>query len=213
MRSEGFADEMITVVPNGVPCHDELQPRSTPTGTWTLGMVALFRPRKGTEVLLEALSLLRKGGCDVHLHAVGPFETEEYESSIRELADQLGVADAITWTGFTSDVNAEFQQMDIMVLPSLFGEGLPMVIIESMAAGVPVVSTRVQGVPEVLQDGTGLVANPNSAKDLASCIRKFISGEVNWTDVRQAAWRRQADLFSDRSMSQGVAQVYDRVLG
>ena len=212
MRAEGFDDDLITVVPNGVPCHGELLPRSAPTNSWTLGMVALYRPRKGTEVLLQALSLLRGEGCDVRLNAVGPFETDDYDNTIRSLARELGVEDAITWTGFTSDVNAELHKMDIMVLPSLFGEGLPMVIIEAMAAGVPVVSTRVQGVPEVLQEGTGLVAEPNSPEDLAANIRKFISGEVNWSDVREKAWRRQAERFSDVSMSQGVAEAYDRVL-
>lgn len=212
MRSKGFDPKLISVVPNGVPCHGELTPRETPTGTWTLGMIALFRPRKGTEVLLEALSTLRKEGLDVRLRAVGTFETPEYESKIHELAKQFGVEDAIDWTGFTSDVNAELGKMDIMVLPSLFGEGLPMVIIEAMAAGVPVVSTKVQGVPEVLKDGSGLVAEPCCPKDLAACIRRIITGEEDWSSIRERAWQRQADRFSDRSMANGVAAVYDRLL-
>ena len=61
---------------------------------------------------------------------------------------QLRLSEQITWTGFTRDVTAELLKMDLFVLPSLFGEGLPMVVLEAMAAGVPVVATRVAGMPE-----------------------------------------------------------------
>ena len=68
--------------------------RTPPTGTWTLGTVALFRPRKGIEVLLEALAALRSWGVDVRLRAVGGFETLAYETAILGLADRSGVAGA-----------------------------------------------------------------------------------------------------------------------
>src|SRR5690606_26551158 len=64
----------ISVVHNGVPCMPELPPRPYPSSTWTLGTVALFRPRKGLEVLLEAISRLRSHGLSVRLRAVGSFE-------------------------------------------------------------------------------------------------------------------------------------------
>ena len=84
-------------------------------------------------------------------------------------------------------------------------------IIEAMAAGVPVVGTSVQGVPEVLRNGNGLIAEPGCADSLAESIRQIIRGDVNWSDVRQRAWERQAERFSDRSMAQGVAAVYDQL--
>lgn len=212
MWSQGYDPRLVSVVPNGVPRRGPLKPKKAPVDKWVLGMIALFRPRKGTEVLIEALAKLRGYGYDVTLRAVGPFETKEYEAKIKALVKKHGVEDAIEWTGFTSDVNAELAQMDVMVLPSLFGEGLPMVIIEAMAAGVPVVSTNVQGVPEVLRNGNGLVAAPNSPEDLAACLRKFMRGEEDWSAIRESAWQRQADRYSDRSMAEGVAAVYDRIL-
>ncbi len=135
----------ISVVHNGVPAQGDLQPRPYPSSLWTLGAVALFRPRKGLEVLLEALSSLRSQGFAVRLRAVGGFETPEYESQIKRMSQQLGLVDAIDWLGFRQNVPAELAQMDLFVLPSLFGEGLPMVILEAMAAGVPVLATRVEG--------------------------------------------------------------------
>ncbi|KAF7962372.1 hypothetical protein AWV80_22645 [Cupriavidus sp. UYMU48A] len=107
-----------------------------------IGTVALFRQRKGLEVLLQALALLREKGQSVRLLAVGAFETTQYEKHIREVTAKLNLDDAITWAGFTLDVATEFKKMDVFVLPSLFGEGLPMVVIEAMALGLPVVATR-----------------------------------------------------------------------
>ena len=212
MKTQGYNPELLNVVPNGVPCHGDLPSREAPKDKWILGTVALFRPRKGIEVLIEALSILRSYGDDVRIRAVGPFETPEYEEKIKELAKKRDVEDAIEWVGFSSDVNAQLAKMDVMVLPSLFGEGLPMVIIEAMAAGIPVIGTNVQGVPEVLTEGNGLVADAGCAADLSNKVRAFIHGEEDWSSIRENAWQRQADHFSDRSMAQGVAAVYDKVV-
>jgi glycosyltransferase involved in cell wall biosynthesis len=179
-----------------------------------LGTLALFRPRKGLDVLLDALAKLRREGLPVRLRAVGGFETPEYERQIKTLADQLGLVDAVEWIGFADDVDREFARMDLFVLPSLFGEGLPMVVLEAMAAGVPVVATRVEGVPEAIRDGRdGLLAEPGDPFSLARAIGRVVRGEVDWTALRTSGLRRHADAFSDRSMAAGVAEVYGRVLG
>ncbi len=214
MRGEGFSDEQIAVVPNGVPVPAKLRDATPPTGEWTLGTVALFRPRKGIEVLLDALAELRAAGLPVRLHAVGPFETPEYQSEVLARVERLGIARAITWTGFVSDVAAELRQCDLFILPSLFGEGLPMVVLEAMAAGVPVVGTRVEGIPEAIRDGLeGLLAEPNDAADLARAIGHAVRGKVDWLALRERAIERHAERFSDRSMAAGVAAVYRSLVG
>ena len=211
MQAQGFDPKRISVVPNGVPCRGQLGERSVPDDEWVLGTIGLFRPRKGIEVLIEALSILRGHGYKIRLRAVGPFETSDYEQKIRSLVAHYQVEALVDWTGFANDIDAELEQMDVMVLPSLFGEGLPMVVIEAMAAGVPVVGTRVQGVPEVLQEGCGLLAHPGCAQGLASTIRRILRGEEDWSAMRRNAWQRQADRYSDRSMAKGVAAVYDEI--
>ena len=64
MAARGFPAEHIVCVPNGVPCAGGIADRTPPDGTWTIGTVALFRPRKGIEILLEALASLRSWGVD-----------------------------------------------------------------------------------------------------------------------------------------------------
>ena len=213
IESQGVAPRSISVVPNGVPTRGPLSCRQEPGPAWTLGTVALFRPRKGLEVLLEALALLRARQVDVRFRAVGEFETAEYEQSIRRRAERLAIGEFIDWTGFKRDVPCELAQMDLFVLPSLFGEGLPMVILEAMACGVPIVATRVDGVPEVVRDGLeGLIARPGDPADLARAIAQYVQGEVDWSAIRLDAHRRQAEFFSDHSMARLVAQVYWRAL-
>ena len=147
--------------------------RRPPTGMWTLGAVALFRPRKGIEVLLEALAMLRSRNVNVRLRAVGGFETPLYKADVLGLAERLDLAEAIDWIGFTRNVNRELAKIDLFVLPSLFGEGLPMVVLEAMAAGLPVVASRVEGVPEaVVHRETGLLVEPGSVSQLAAGDRR-----------------------------------------
>lgn len=202
----------ITVVPNGVPAAVP-PPRSAPQDVWTLGVVALFRPRKGLEVLLEALAELQRANAPVRLRAIGGFETAAYERDIKTLAERLGVAEQIDWVGFTRDVSGELAKLDVMVLPSLFGEGLPMVVLEAMAAGVPVVATRVEGVPEAIRHGQdGVLVEPQSPSALAQGIKQLLAGELSWTALRESALQRHANQFSDQAMAAGVAQVYHAVL-
>ena len=84
IAGEGFDPARITVVPNGVPVAGRLCPTAhAPADRWTLGVVALFRPRKGIEVLLDAMAILRRQGLPVHLRAVGTFESPDYASRNR----------------------------------------------------------------------------------------------------------------------------------
>ena len=233
---QGFEASRISVVLNGVPPLYEIPPRTVPRGKstgdcpdfranengtvpvnagaqWTLGTAALFRPRKGVEVLLRAMAVMRRRGLPVRLLAVGAFESSKYEEHIRRLAGDLGLDDLIQWTGFTSDVTSELLAMDLFVLPSLFGEGLPMVLLEAMAAGVPVVAADVEGVGEAIRHGQdGLIVPAGDHQALAQAVADVMDGRYDWSAMRESAIERQAKFFSHRSMAEGVAEVYRQVL-
>jgi len=88
-----------------------------------------------------------------------------------------------------------------------------MVIIEAMAAGVPIVGSRVDGVADAVRDGVdGLLTAPGDPADLAAAIGRLVRGEVDWRPLRSSAWRRQREQFSDRSMAQGIAKIYREIL-
>jgi glycosyltransferase involved in cell wall biosynthesis len=213
IAAHGIAAERVRVVSNGVPACERLLPRVPPRETWILGTIALFRPRKGLETLLEALALLRQQEIQFRLRAVGSFETADYERTVRAHAARLGLGDCIEWTGFRSDVAAELAAMDLLVFPSRLAEGLPMVIIEAMAAGTPIVGTRVDGVADAIRDGAdGLLCEPENPAALAASIASVVRGEVDWQALRTSAWHRQREQFSDRSMARGIAELYREIL-
>jgi glycosyltransferase involved in cell wall biosynthesis len=213
MLEQGFRASQVVCVPNGVPRIHGAPRRRTPA-SWTLGMAALFRPRKGVETLLEALAAVRRAGCSVRLRAIGPFETPAYEADVRARADRLQLHEAIDWTGFVTDIAAELDRIDALVLPSLFGEGLPMVVLEAMAAALPVIASRVEGVPEAIAHGEcGLLTPPSDAVALADAIQELVGGNLDYAALSRNAQDRHAQYFSAEIMALGVADVYDRVLG
>lgn len=217
MRSIGYSPDQLQCVFNGVPALEAdasgARRRTQPVGPFVLGMVALFRPRKGAEVLLDALAEVRSRGHDVRLQAVGPFENSSYEVELCDRVHNLHIKDAVHWTGFQHDVGEEMARFDALVLPSLFGEGMPMVILEAMAAGLPVVATRCEGVCEaVLHGQTGLVVEPGSVTQLADALEKLVSGALDYETMSDEARTRHAERFSAASMARQIAEVYDGVL-
>jgi len=213
MAEIGHAPEKLAVVPNGVELVNDLVNPTVPTGTWTIGCMALYRPRKGTEVLLEALKILKDNNSPVRLRAVGPFQTEAYEQEVLARVEALGVGDMIEWTGFQTNVNEQLAKMDVFVLPSLYGEGLPMVVLEAMANAVPVVASNVEGIPEAVRDGVdGMIFESGDAQDLANKLSSLIGNDQLWESMSQSSLERQRTKLSDRSMAQGVAEVYNGLL-
>jgi glycosyltransferase involved in cell wall biosynthesis len=90
---------------------------------------------------------------------------------------------------------------------------LPMVVLEAMAAGLPVVASRVEGVPEaVVHRETGLLVEANSVSQLARSIEEMVGGDVDYTALSRGARARHAERFSDTAMAAGVSEVYRRVL-
>lgn len=212
-RQLGVPRARTAVVRNGVETPDA-QTAVRTGGRITLGAVALFRPRKGVEVLIEAVAqLIHRRGADVRMLMVGGFETSAYATQIRTLAQDLGVADRIEWTGFTTDVDAMLRRMDVFVLPSLYGEGLPMVVLEAMALGLPIVSAAVGGVVEAIDDRRqGLLVPPGDAASLSGALGELIDRPALGRALGNAARERQIACFSADTMAAGVAGVYDQLL-
>lgn len=210
----GHSPNRVTVVHNGVPAiRPDRTDRPVIGETWVIGMIALMRNRKGLEVVLEALSLLLHRGNKVKLRCIGPFETEAYRNKIDRQISELQLGPYIEWVDFTNNVPGELSRLDAMVLPSLFGEGLPMVVLEAMAAAVPVIATSVEGTPEAVRHGfEGLLAEPRDPKSLADQIEALVTGRYDWETMAEAAATRHTECFSDLAMARSTAQLYRKLL-
>jgi glycosyltransferase involved in cell wall biosynthesis len=211
----GWAPERMLVIPNGVPCQEPIDTHTRfHDPLWRLGVVALFRPRKGLEFLIDAVAQLLRDGRNIKLRVIGGFEDEAYRRQIKDQVRRLGLETAIEWVGFTTQVNEHLRQLDALVLPSRFGEGMPMVVLEALAVGLPVVATRVEGVPEVVRDGQeGFLADPENVDSLAHSLRRMTLDRQQWRLMSDRAWHRQRAAYSDHHMAHQTANLYRRILG
>lgn len=214
MLRRGYDRSRISCVPNGVPSQEPIDPIARINqDEWRLGMVALVRPRKGIEVLLEALAKTIPSYPNVSLDVIGPFETTEYEESVQKLIDTLGVREKVRFVGFTNNVPAAMRNLDAMVLPSLFGEGMPMVVLEALALGVPVIATKVEGTPEIVRDGVeGLLAEPGCASSISEKIVQMVESRSEWARMSARAYDRHQEKFSDEQMAKKIAKVYRKLI-
>ena len=214
-RNQGFAPESLVVIPNGIAGPEQLPGRDAPRPPWQLGLVGLWRPRKGLEVALEALALLRtRFSAAAVLHVVGPFETPDYEQEVRRLVERLELQEQVRFLGYRQDVAAQLEQMDLLLFPSILPEGMPMVLLEAMAWGVPVVASEVPGVVDVMvPEETGVLVPPQQPETLARAALEVLNRPGRWEELRRAAFTRQRRLFSAEKMAQEVASLYQAVLG
>lgn len=213
MLRRGWDRSKLVAIPNGVACQTPIDAQTRiDNKTWRLGIVALFRPRKGIEVLLQALAS-SKTSAQIELEVIGGFETEEYQAQVIKLVEQLGLSSRVHMRGFVKDIPNAMRNLDAMVLPSLFGEGMPMVVLEALAVGVPVIATKVEGTPEVVRDGVeGVLANPQDPESLALAIERFTSSREEWVAMSDRAFSRHRDHYSDLRMAENTARVYRKLM-
>jgi len=160
-----------------------------------LGCIGSIEPRKGHLVLIEALRMLALGDMpNIHLMVVGDGPDE---SMLKQETKRMGLEKHISFFPFTNEPNYIFERIDLTVLPSLYKEGLPNVLLESMAMKVPVVSSNLGGVPELVIDGeTGLMVEPGNADDLAFSINIIWSDKENYQKMKLSARRLIENNFN-----------------
>ncbi|MFM8444157.1 MAG: glycosyltransferase family 4 protein [Methylococcus sp.] len=145
----------------------------TPGDPFELVCVGRLVAAKGQHILLDAMAALRAEGRRVHLTLVGQGPDLE---SLKTQSSRLGLSEAVTLTGAVNqDAILDFYlRADAFVLPS-FAEGLPVVLMEAMALGVPCITTHITGVPEMIRDGIeGLLAAPSDMEGLTRAIARLM---------------------------------------
>jgi glycosyltransferase involved in cell wall biosynthesis len=174
------------------------------------GIVARLTPAKDHRTLFEAVRRLREAGSGVHCIVVGDGEMRgALESAVRA----LGLDDLVHFTGARANVRDYLGAMDVFVLSSVT-EGLAMTLLEAMAAGKPVVATRVGGNPEVVEDGrTGLLVSPGDPDALASAVDTILRRPELQAAMGAAGRDRARRNFSLEAMLAGYAAVYAAAMG
>jgi glycosyltransferase involved in cell wall biosynthesis len=136
----------------------------------------------------------------------------ESKTELEDHARHLGLGQRIVFTGFRSDVPDLLSEIAISVLPSL-SEGTSNTLLESMAAGIPVIATRVGGNPEVIEDGvSGLLVAPRDSSALAAAMGRLLEDEGLASRFRQAGIRRVSEIFSIEGSVHETEHLYQRLV-
>jgi L-malate glycosyltransferase len=224
LRREGYDPERIRVIRNGVlPCRwaarshpDFRREFGLPPEAPLVAAVCRLHWVKRLEDFLDAAAIVAARRPDVRFVVVGPLdgsaERESIARALRRQAERLRIADRLVFTGSRSDVQRLLSEVAVSVLPSLT-EGLSNTLLESMAAGVPVVATAVGGNPEIVEDGvTGLLVPPQSPALLAAAVGRLLDSPQLAARLGAAGQRRiQRDFGCDRMVHE-TRQLYLNLL-
>ena len=220
---DGYDASKIVVIKNGIDFSgytDHLRPAAEridrglraelglPAGVPLVAVVGRVNPSKGIEYFLRAAAAVHAVHPAARFLVVGPDADPAYHAKLEALAHELGIAGQVIFTGHRTDLPRVLSDVTVSVLASL-SEAMPNAVLESMAAGVPVVATRVGGVPEAVEDGvTGLMVPPADAAALAAGIRRLLASPPLAARIGQAAAHSVRTCFSLDRMVRSTEDLY-----
>lgn len=174
-------------------------------GACLIGTIGRLTPVKGIPYLLKAAKMLLRQGANVKVLIVGD---GSIKPDLMTQTRDFGIGEHVVFLGHREDTKELVQAMDIFVLPSL-SEGIPMALLEAMAASRPVVASRVGGVPEIIDDGVeGFLVEPMDVNGLTEkCLGVIQSPDMAQKMGEMARARVERD-FSAENMAHRVAALY-----
>lgn len=209
--------ENVVVIPNVLYLSDyqfaesreELRARlRLPTGL-LVGVVAVLRPQKDHATFLRAVTLVAKSNPRAHFVLIGDGQDR---AALEALSRELGIAERVTFAGDQKNVAEWLAALDIAVLPSV-AESLPNAVLEAMACGLPVVATRVGGVPDLVVEGvTGWLVPPRDPPAMAGKILALLSDPSARQSMGAAGRARIEQEFAHERVKQRLEAFYDRLL-
>ena len=216
MERDDVAPDLITVIPNAVVSASEAPPDASPAlPAWLrehplVGVVARLQPEKGVANFLRAAAYVSPSFQEAHFVIVGdgPLQRE-----LTTLAEDLGLKSRVHFLGFRPDASALMRSLEVLVVPSL-DEGSPLVTLEAMASGVPIVASAVGGIPDQIRhDREGLLVPPGDAGALGEALLELLREPARARRLGEAGRRRATSEFSYATMVGRIEAVYRAVLG
>lgn len=212
-RHHRISSEKLCTIPNGIdgtPFEMSIDQRAKRHELGiegdgpVFGTIGRLVPQKGIDHLLHSMRLVVQRRPDATLVLAG---TGNKEDELKALATTLGIADRVKFLGLRRDVAELLKVFDLYVLSSVW-EGLPIALLEALAAGCPIVSTSVGGVPTVVTPGVnGELVQPGDAPALANALVDLL-GDAE----RLAAYRRGArSMFLERFTIEHMVRAYEKL--
>lgn len=179
-------------------------------------MASVLRPWKGHEYFIRAAQLVKMKFPESKFLILGEETIKRekgYKQWLIELSKSLGLENNIIFMGFRDDVPNVLLQSDVIVLPSVFPDPFPTVILEAMAAGKPIVATNVGGVPEMVVDGeTGLLVPPKNYEAMANAILKLLTDNELARRLGKCGLNRLTTTFTINRFNREITEVLVELL-
>jgi glycosyltransferase involved in cell wall biosynthesis len=193
-----------------VPAAEAKRRLGLPGDRPVVGAVGRLSPEKGFDLLIRAVDRLLGRGLDFDLVIAGDGDQRH---ELEALIAGLGRRDRIRLLGYCSETAALYEALDVFALSSL-REGLPNVLLEALALGVPALATRIAGVPRLIRDGeTGLLVEPGSVGALADALARLLADASLRDRLRRAGRVALETGFSFEARMGKIRALYDDLLG
>jgi glycosyltransferase involved in cell wall biosynthesis len=213
-----ISSEKLAVIYNGVPIpeigtpagpEDPAHVNSATNDVVTIGTAGRLAPSKDISTLLLAAALLVKNIGNIHFTIIGDGPEK---SELIQLTCRYNLIQSVNFAGWQEPLLPALQGLDIFVSSSII-EGCPMAVLEAMACGLPVVATRVGGVPEVVVDGqTGILVPPKDPQSLADAISTLLADPGKRKAMGYAGRQRAQMFFSVERMIEETRAYYYNLL-
>jgi len=222
LRAGGFPAHKLVVIPNGVDAprfagrtaddspYGELKERlGIPPQAPLVTTIGRLHEQKGISYFLRAAASLHHTRPDCHFLIVG---RGPLEAQLRAEAREFHVESCLHFLGFSDDVPAILKATDVFVLPSLY-EGMPNAVLEAMAAGIPVVATRVEGTVDLVVDGkTGVLVMPKDVLAIVSAVLRLLTDTARAALIGHAAQEHVRAHFPLDAMVRRHQELYADLL-
>jgi glycosyltransferase involved in cell wall biosynthesis len=180
-----------------------------PADARVIGAIAQLIPRKGHATLLRAFAEVVRRELDVWLVIFG---RGPREAALRRWAAELSVAERVVFAGHRDDLPTLLPGLDVLVHAAA-REGLGVAVLEAMAAGVPVVASRVGGVPDIIDDGiTGLLVSPGDSAAIASAVERLLGDAALRRSLAERGRQRVETAYSIARMARAYHSLYREIL-
>ncbi|MDP6958914.1 MAG: glycosyltransferase family 4 protein [Planctomycetota bacterium] len=206
--------EQFEVIMNGIDVESfsqgdgEAVRKAFPQFRRFVGSVGRLSREKGHDILIDAFAEVAKEDREVGLFLIGSGSEEE---ALREQAKRLGISDQVLFTGNLPDVRGHLHSIDLFILPSRY-ESQGLAAMEAMSASVPVIASRVGGVPGIIEDGeTGKLFAPGNQKELAQSIGTLLKDDSERDRLAKKGALHAQKAFSIDRMVLEYERLYDRV--
>jgi len=174
-----------------------------------VGIVATLRSWKGHRYLLEAIARMVRR--DVLLAVVGD---GPQRAALDARATELEIADRVVFAGNQADVAPWMRAFDVFCLPSYANEGVPQALMQAMACGLPVVSTPVGSIGEIVTDGvTGVMVKPEDAQALRAALERLLDDDGARLALGERAAAAARERFGEARMVEGMLAVFREAAG